>query len=1035
MRCYMRSAVVAVVLCHSVAGAAVDPHRSTATACADDAYWNDGACARFAAYGAKNYGTIRAICDQTHRQEPRHCKRTCGLCAVAVATAPPAACADDAAWRKSATGVSGCVEFAAYLAKKPDRREKYCVPGRSEHAHCPKTCGTCDIVPKSSKHPDVLATERHAARLDCSAMFEEASTTYRRDQATCYRALTDFLDDKHCYEYGKTHIVDACKARQECTCPKLYAPVLCSSNMRTYSNLCEANCDLAKGCTPTDVSKSPDVQALLKRNADLVSDLALAHRHISRLGAETNAHRREVVAERERSRILTEDNAKCTENVAQLGALVGARDAQIAAKDALLETTETAWGVLNASLTRNNQALRNEASTLRRDVAQCQTAADRTGATLNATRADLKVTRAAASELRSTVASLQTINHQLQTDVQRGIASLAHQNASHAHHSQSFETEKDMLSKLIADLRTDHAACTGAKATCTSTLAACESDKRVMQEESTKSENENGNLLARAHNESDACEARQVLNLAQITRLANAKDALAVARAELEGTVEAQSVQLRTSRTQIRGYQDSLAVLTNVSSGHADRATALAAQLQVAETARVTCEGERTNAQTQNIALSDTLVDVRRVAAESAKVAQAQGEELQAKLLAAHASMRAANASHARTRAQCASANASYVAQVGALDAEVKRLVRSLEGSDAALLQSQRNDTAARVIIADLRQQMAAKIAQHDSEASSCDANVRTLQDELGAEQKRVAQLQSLYVGATGKHQECKSAYELLDAEHATAKLNHEVRVGALQQSSHNCTQAKDSAEARITVLTAENEACDHRRAALVTAEEALLKKLQLEQQQLAASQQAAELYNASLKLLHATHAQAQASVTSLTNQLDAQTRAHSSDAEQYDRRVRALQDELAAEQSRVTQLQGSFVAATTSQNAAVVKALQKEGDACRALNSLYEQGKQQALVELDVCKTNITAVRGALDVNGDGTVGVVDTTSIFIAVNVPEGYGGVAVLQAYLDTLRPPPLQRAGAIYHRVQQGIMQAQLRTFASTLAPST
>ena len=128
-------------------------------------------------------------------------------------------------------------------------------------------------------------------------MFEEASTTYRRDQATCYRALTDFLDDKHCYEYGKTHIVDACKARQECTCPKLYAPVLCSSNMRTYSNLCEANCDLAKGCTPTDVSKSPDVQALLKRNADLVSDLALAHRHISRLGAETNAHRREVAAE------------------------------------------------------------------------------------------------------------------------------------------------------------------------------------------------------------------------------------------------------------------------------------------------------------------------------------------------------------------------------------------------------------------------------------------------------------------------------------------------------------------------------------------------------------------------------------------------------------------------------------------------------------------------------------------------------------------------------------------------------------------
>ena len=134
-------------------------------------------------------------------------------------------------------------------------------------------------------------------------------------------------------------------------------------------------------------------------------------------------------------------------------------------------------------------------------------------------------------------------------------------------------------------------------------------------------------------------------------------------------------------------------------------------------------------------------------------------------------------------------------------------------------------------------------------------------------------------------------------------------------------------------------------------------------------------------------------------------------------------------------QLQGSYVAATTSQSAAVVDALRKEGVACRALNSLYEQGKKQALAELDVCKTNITAVRGALDVNGDGTVGAVDTTSIFIAVNVPEGYGGVAVLQAYLDTLRPPPLQRADSIYHRVQHGIMQAQLRTFASTVAPST
>ena len=150
---------------------------------------------------------------------------------------------------------------------------------------------------------------------------------------------------------------------------------------------------------------------------------------------------------------------------------------------------------------------------------------------------------------------------------------------------------------------------------------------------------------------------------------------------------------------------------------------------------------------------------------------------------------------------------------------------------------------------------------------------------------------------------------------------------------------------------------------------------------------------------------------------------------------MRALQDELATEQSRVKQLQGSYVAATTSQSAAVVDALRKEGVACRALNSLYEQGKKQALAELDVCKTNITAVRGALDVNGDGTVGAVDTTSIFIAVNVPEGYGGVAVLQAYLDTLRPPPLQRADSIYHRVQHGIMQAQLRTFASTVAPST
>jgi hypothetical protein len=36
----------------------------------------------------------------------------------------------------------------------------------------------------------------------------------------------------------------------ECLCPDVYAPVICSNGI-TYSNLCQAGCAGATGCTPT----------------------------------------------------------------------------------------------------------------------------------------------------------------------------------------------------------------------------------------------------------------------------------------------------------------------------------------------------------------------------------------------------------------------------------------------------------------------------------------------------------------------------------------------------------------------------------------------------------------------------------------------------------------------------------------------------------------------------------------------------------------------------------------------------------------
>ena len=45
----------------------------------------------------------------------------------------------------------------------------------------------------------------------------------------------------------------AAQARPTCTCPEVFAPVICSNGV-TYSNSCFAGCAGATGCVPANAS-------------------------------------------------------------------------------------------------------------------------------------------------------------------------------------------------------------------------------------------------------------------------------------------------------------------------------------------------------------------------------------------------------------------------------------------------------------------------------------------------------------------------------------------------------------------------------------------------------------------------------------------------------------------------------------------------------------------------------------------------------------------------------------------------------------